>query len=175
MGEKNNPYFVVLMSCWSSWFHSREVSNKVASAANFIQTQCIVSSGVHFSLCNSSLLVYKCTLQVFKCTDEALRVSYELHCLLVHESTTTKVALALEQKASLSEAKLPSSTFATLMYMDFLASELWESFASQIFQRLVYFRLHSEALASCCISASVDTHLPPLPTLILWYRPGQHG
>ena len=116
MGEKNNPYFVVLMSCWSSWFHSKEVSNKVASAANFIQTQCIVSSGVHFSLCNSSLLVYKCTLQVFKCTDEALRVSYELHCLLVHESTTTKVAPALEQKASLSEAKLPSSTFATLMY-----------------------------------------------------------
>ena len=109
MGEKNNPYFVVLMSCWSSWFHSREVSNKVASAVNFIQTQCIVSSGVHFSLCNSSL-------QVFKCTDDALRVSYELHCLLVHESTTTKVALALEQKASLSEAKLPSSTFATLMY-----------------------------------------------------------
>ena len=117
MGEKNNPYFVVLMSCLSSWFHSKEVSNKVASAANFIQTQCIVSSGVHFSLCNSSLLVYKWTLQVFKCTDEALRVSYELHCLLVQESTSTKVALALEQKASLSEAKLPSSTFATLMYI----------------------------------------------------------
>ena len=109
MGEKNIPHFVVLMSCWSSWFHSKEVSNKVASAVNFIQTQCIVSSGVHFSLYNSSL-------QVFKCTDDALRVSYELHCLLVHESTTTKVAPALEQKASLSEAKLPSSTFATLMY-----------------------------------------------------------
>ena len=109
MGENNNPYFVVLMSCWSSWFHSKEVSNKVASAVNFIQTQRIVSSGVHFSLYNSSL-------QVFKCTDDALRVSYELHCLLVHESTTTKVAPALEQKASLSEAKLPSSTFATLMY-----------------------------------------------------------
>ena len=43
MGEKNNPYFVVLMSCWSSWFHSKEVSNKVASAANFIQTQCVHS------------------------------------------------------------------------------------------------------------------------------------
>ena len=37
MGEKNSPYFVVLMGCWSSWFHSKEVSNKVASAANFIR------------------------------------------------------------------------------------------------------------------------------------------
>ena len=123
MGEKNNPYRVVLMSRWSSWFHSKEVSNKVASAVNFIQIQCIVSSGLHFSLYNSPLQVFKYTLQVckrtlqvFKCTDDALRVSYELHCLLVHESTTTKVARALEQKASLSEAKLPSSTFATLMY-----------------------------------------------------------
>ena len=116
MGEKNSPYFVVLMGCWSSWFHSKEVSNKVASAASFIQTQCKVSFGFHFSLYNSPLQVCKRTLQAFKCTDDALRVSYELHCLLVHESTTTKVAPALEQKASLSEAKLPSSTFATLMY-----------------------------------------------------------
>ena len=79
MGENNNPYFVVLMSCWSSWFHSKEVSNKVASAVNFIQTQRIVSSGLHFSLYNNILQVFKCTLQVFKCTDDALRVSYELH------------------------------------------------------------------------------------------------
>ena len=60
MGEKNNPYFVVLMSCWSSWFHSKEVSNKVASAVNFIQTQCIVSSGLNFSaLCKSSSALCK--------------------------------------------------------------------------------------------------------------------
>ena len=65
MGEKNNPYFVVLMSCWSSWFHSKEVSNKVASAVNFIQTQCIVSSGVHFSLYSTlqSLQVHFASLQ----------------------------------------------------------------------------------------------------------------
>ena len=77
MGEKNNPYRVVLMSRWSSWFHSKEVSNKVASAVNFIQIQCIVSSGLHFSLYNSPLQVFKYTLQVckrtlqvFKCTDD---------------------------------------------------------------------------------------------------------
>ena len=77
----------------------------------------------------AGLQAHFASLQV---TDDALRVSYELHCLLVHESTTTKVAPALEQKASLSEAKLPSSTFATLMY-NTTQRELSKSHGSVLF------------------------------------------